>query len=251
MKYYAFVEEVKDIENLEGASMRKCPTMETAIAVSIMANKTNPLVAVADSNGEIITIDPKAETVTIDGLMKAEYILVELDKNGVPVLSTSDTIPFSINKHAVLVNFNGGNKYIEANPNCNTAKDSLLKIEDVKTAAQQSMIQHSVYSSAPFGFKRTRVTFGYNFRAFSIIGTPSKDILRFKMDDQLIPEDKLLVLDNQYGDATHLYWISSFSDLARIYEENGERHDYHFYIQGESKNELIQLRNVETEEVDL
>ena len=246
MKYYAFVEEVKDIKNIDKAELRMCPTMETAFAVAIMTNAVNPMAAVADTNGEIVTIDPKQQLIKVDWIMKSDFILVEL-VNGELALSSYDSVPYSTNKHTILVHCTG-NSYAVANT------DDNLDLDKIKDEIYPAKIKNNRidYSVGPFIFKeKCEIVFEFLNSKFAIQGSMSDERLAPDMDPRIMPDGKLLVLNGRIGHATKMRFISLFSSVVKLYEDVTDKNPIWFYYVQDPLNKFHYVKNPEIKSVNL
>lgn len=246
MKYYACVEEVKDIKNIDKVELRMCPTMETAFAVSIMTNTTNPMAAVADGNGEILTIDPKQQLVKIGWIMRSDFILVEI-VDGELSLSSHDAVPYSTNRHMILVHC-AGNNYAIANT---TDRISLDKIKDEIHPA--TILNRRVECGVgPFIFKENnKLIFKYLNDKFAIEGSVSDKAFIPDMDSRIIPDGKLLVLNGTVGNATKMKFIGLFSSVIKLYEDVNIQNRVWFYYVPDSSKAFHPVFNPKIKSVDL
>lgn len=246
MKYYAFVEEVKDIKSINNAELRMCPTMETAFAVSIMTNTTNPMAAVADANGEILTIDPKQQLVKIDWIMRSDFILVEI-LNGELALSSHDNVPYSTNKHMILVHCTGNNYAI-----ANTA--DYINLDKIKDEIHPATILNRMVECGvgPFIFKESnKLIFKYLKDKFAIEGSVSDKAFVPDMDSRIIPDGKLLVLNGAFGNATKMKFIGLFSSVIKLYEDVNIQNPIWFYYVQDSSKKFHPVFNPKIKSVDL
>lgn len=246
MKYYAFVEEVKDTKNIDKAELRMCPTMETAFAVAIMTNAVNPMAAVADDKNEILTIDPKQQLVKIDWIMRSDFILVEI-MDGELSLSSHDNVPYSTNKHMILVHCAGNNYAI-----ANTA--DRIDLDKIKDEIHPATILNRMVECGvgPFVFKESnKLIFKYLNDKFAIEGSVSDKAFVPDMDSRIIPDGKILVLNGTFGNATKMKFIGLFSSVIKLYEDLDIQNRVWFYYVQDSSKKFHPVGNPKIKSVDL
>ena len=210
MKYFAFVEEDQKLE-----SARQCPTMETAFAVSIMANTTNPLIAVRDSDDAVITIDPSQKPVKMDWLMKSDFILVEVDSAGELCFTAFDSIVYSdSNKYIILVYYKD-DYYVVGNAGVKSISELMKAVNPARI--QKYTINHTI---GPVTLsEEDNIVFKYDSIKFYITGSVDRDSNILEMDESLVPDGKLLVLSGgSIGNAIQMRFIGKFSSVVKLYE---------------------------------
>ena len=223
MKYYAFVEENQNVENA-----RMCPTLETAFAVSIMANTEKPVAAVRDNDGNVITIDPRQQSVKVDWIMRSNFILIELDGD-VLTLSSHDNVPTISTDESVLLVHCTGNNYVVGNIG------RQLTIDDIKKSIHPADVTKSAYEYGigPLVKKIDRLNFKY-FTQLYIEGNIAEYGYTVDMDSRIIPDGKLLVINGTFGNATEMRFIGKISSLIKLHEDTYNSH-YQYYIQHNGK----------------
>lgn len=241
MKYYAFVEENQNID-----SARKCPTMETAFAIAIMANAENPAAAVRDENGEVITIDPRQQPIKLDWITRSSFVLVKLDDDEL-MLRAYDQIP-TVPDNATLLVHCTGNTYVVGNTG-----EKHLDIDNIEKLIHPADVQNHVheYGIGPLVKKVNKLTFTYPNSKFTIEGTVGEDGKIPDMDSRLIPKGKIMVLSAPIGIGSEMRFIGKFSSIVKIYE-NPERHSIYryFYIQ-DGSGKFHNVKNPRIAPIDL
>ena len=210
MKYFAFVEEGQKLENA-----RQCPTMDTAFAVAIMANTTNPLIAVRDSSDAVITVDPSQKPVKMDWLMRSDFILAEVDSAGELCFTAFDSIVYSdSNKYIILVYYKD-DYYVVGNAGMQSISELMKAVNPARI--QKHTINHMIGPVTVSG--EDKIVFEYNSSEFYITGSVDRDFDILEMDKSLVPDGKLLVLrGDSIGDATQMRFIGKFSSVVKLYE---------------------------------
>ena len=214
MKYFAFVEEGQNLENA-----RQCPSLETAFGVAIIANTVNPMTAVRDSDGAVITVSPSQTLIKMDWLMKSDFVLVEVDEEGELCFTALDTIAHSKNsKYVILVYYRDG-YYVVGN----AGEQSISSLMEAVNPAQvqRHKINHMI---GPVTIsEEDKIVFEYLSNKFCITGSVEKDFNVLTMDRSLIPDGKLMVLNDTIGNATQMRFIGKFSSIVKLYENNDEK----------------------------
>lgn len=246
MKFYAFVEEDQKLENA-----RLCADARTAFAVAIMANKTNPLVAVRDSEDRVVMIDPRESVIEVNGLMCSEFILAEVDEAGELTYTCSDTIPVTTNRNYILVHYENNN-YIRAIDEAGDMASTLICLLNPAKVQNHSVL----YELGPFKLKENKeIVFEYPFGdKFIIEGSLEKDPKYLSLRDPYIPVGKLVAIKGGFGSGTKMKFIGKMSSLIKLCEDvDLDRTPYTLYVQDNILNpsELHCVKNPKINSITL
>ena len=178
--------------------------------------------------------------------MRSDFILVEI-VDGELSLSSHDAVPYSTNRHMILVHC-AGNNYAIANT---TDRISLDKIKDEIHPA--TILNRRVECGVgPFIFKENnKLIFKYLNDKFAIEGSVSDKAFIPDMDSRIIPDGKLLVLNGTVGNATKMKFIGLFSSVIKLYEDVNIQNRVWFYYVPDSSKAFHPVFNLRIKSVDL
>ena len=241
MKYYAFVETSQNIENA-----RMCPTMETAFAVAIMANAENPVAAVRDENGEVVTIDPRQQPIKLDWITRSSFVLVKLDDDEL-MFRGYDQIPTIPENSALLIHC-VGNSYVVGNTG-----EKHLDIDNIEKLIHPADIQNRIYECGigPLVKKTNKLVFNYPNSKFTIEGTVSEDGNIPDMDSRLIPKGKMMILSAPIGTGSEMRFVGKFSSVVKIYEKAEHHPVYKYFYVQDGSGKFHSVKNPRIVSVDL
>ena len=241
MKYYAFVETNQNIENA-----RMCPTMETAFAVAIMANAENPVAAVRDENGEVVTIDPRQQPIKLDWITRSSFVLVKLDDDEL-MLRGYDQIPTIPENSALLIHC-VGNSYVVGNTG-----EMHLNIDNIEKLIHPATIlnRSCEYGIGPLVKRANKLIFNYPNTELVIEGTVSEDGNIPDMDSRLIPKGKMMILSAPIGIGSEMRFVGKFSSVIKIYEKAERHHIYRYFYVQDAYGKFHSVKNPRIASVDL